>query len=76
MSDFVNRQIDALVHAAEPMLGSLSREKILGPELAKLVGPLMSQNDVPVTAVPRLARQYPVTSCSASTNTSSRGRLA
>lgn len=55
MSDFVIKQIESLVHGAEPLLGTRSKEEILGADLAKLAGPLMSKKEVPVTAVLRLA---------------------
>ncbi len=54
MSEFVSKQIDGLVRAAEPMLGKWGKEEILGPQLASLAGPLIDQKDVPVTAVLRL----------------------
>lgn len=55
MSEFVTKQIDNLVHVAEPMLGKFGKEEILGSNLAGLAGPLIEQKDVPVTAVLRLA---------------------
>ena len=55
MSEFVSKQIDNLVHTAEPMLGKCGNEDILGHELSSLAAPLIEQKDVPVTAVLRLA---------------------
>src|SRR5690606_19235226 len=55
MSELVSKQIDNLVHTAEPMLGKWGKEDILGRELSSLAAPLIEQKDVPVTAVLRLA---------------------